>query len=267
MLIAYNNDIEYKNRWYHIQTEDNGIKDGHITTTVFHSGAILDAKTTSYKEAIAGITDTDAQNDIIKDMMKKQHQVMYAKLTEGSYEDIVNGTAKRTSAPQHQVIRKATTSAPQPPIGHSNPQVQPVPAASSIGNLASRSDFDNAAASSKVMNKPNILRASQQMPGVAKNIGMKSLTTNLTQKPSGMQPIVNTSAISQIGHQSQQNAQVSRQAVAAPVRVPHMNIPITRSRAVIKAMAIQPHKSFTGFRWPNDDLAIDVLVATLLDNV
>jgi hypothetical protein len=46
-----------------------------------------------------------------------------------------------------------------------------------------------------------------------------------------------------------------------------MSTPIARSRAVIKAMAIQQHKSFVGFQWPNDDLAIDVLVATLLDNV
>ena len=65
---------------YHIQTEDNGIKDGHITTTVFHSGRTLDSKTISYKEAIEGITDPEEQNKIIKSMMIEQHKKFYAKL-------------------------------------------------------------------------------------------------------------------------------------------------------------------------------------------
>ena len=59
MLIAYNNDIEFRSRWYHIQTEDNGIKDGHVTTTVFFSGQILDSKTTSYLDAINGAAAID----------------------------------------------------------------------------------------------------------------------------------------------------------------------------------------------------------------
>lgn len=264
MLIAYNNDIEYKNRWYHIQTEDNGIKDGHITTTVFHSGAILDAKTTSYKEALDGITDPDRQNEIIKDMMKKQHQAFYSKLYEGNYEDIVNGTAKRTSAP-HQVIRKTTASVPpQIPVTHSAPQIRPVPP-SQPNAPAARSDISSSAANAKVMNKPNILRASQQVPGVAKNIGMKSLT-NLTQKPSTVQQVNNTSAISQMGHQSAPHAHTTRSSVAIPARVPYMNVPVSRSRAVENAMYTSEQKAFSGFRWPNDDLAIDVLVVTLLDN-
>lgn len=264
MLIAYNNDVEYKNRWYHIQTEDNGIKDGHITTTVFHSGAILDAKTTSYKEAIAGITDPDKQNEIIKDMMKKQHQVFYTKLYEGNYEDIINGTAKRTSSP-HQVIRKPTNSvSPQVVAGNSNPQIRPVPATSQIGSTTSRSDVNNVAANAKVINKPNILRASQQVPGVAKNIGMKSLT-NLTQKPATVQSVSNASPISQIAHQSASHPQVSQPIANGSSRVAVMTTQIPRSQAVEKAISSASRKAFSGFVWPNDDLAIDVLVATLLD--
>ena len=83
MLIAYNNDIEFRSRWYHIQTEDNGIKDGHVTTTVFFSGQILDSKTTSYLDAINGITDVEEQNRIIKNVMTTQHKLFYAKLYEG----------------------------------------------------------------------------------------------------------------------------------------------------------------------------------------
>lgn len=58
MLNAFNNDIEYKNRMFHIQTEDNGIKNAHITTNVFYSGQSLDVKVTSYKDTIA-----NAKND------------------------------------------------------------------------------------------------------------------------------------------------------------------------------------------------------------
>lgn len=99
MLIAFNNDIEFRSRWYHIQTEDNGIKDGHITTTVFFSGQILESKSISYTDNIKDIAAVDDQNAIIKDLMVTQHRAFYQKLYEGSYEEQVNNIVNRTSRP------------------------------------------------------------------------------------------------------------------------------------------------------------------------
>ena len=78
MLNAYNNDIEYNKRWYHIQTEDNGLTNGHITTTVFHSGQTLDSKTISYLDFVKGISDENEINNIVKEKMTEQHKFKHA---------------------------------------------------------------------------------------------------------------------------------------------------------------------------------------------
>ncbi len=118
MLNAYNNDIEYKSKWYHIQTEDNGLKNGHITTTVFHSGQTLDCKSTSYQDAVSGLTDEAEINKVVKERMVEQHQFFYKKLFEGDYDAKVAAMYAKSSLPK---------SASVPPPGSTNgPSVGPV---------------------------------------------------------------------------------------------------------------------------------------------
>ena len=113
MLIAFNNDLEFRSRWYHIQTEDNGIKDGHITTTVFYSGQILDSKSASYLDAIASTPDPEQQNRIIKAAMSQQHKRFCTKLLEGTYENIVNNLSVNKSGHNFQPVPVATKSPSQ----------------------------------------------------------------------------------------------------------------------------------------------------------
>ena len=237
MLIAYNNDIEFRSRWYHIQTEDNGLKDGHITTTVFHSGQILDSKTTSYKDAIAGVTDTEEQNRIIKDMMVKQHQMFYTKLYEGSYEAQMQALGQKPNG--------GTASNAPKPITHAASAAHGE--ASALGNIK----------------KPDILRASQQAPGLSK-LGLKSLTNLGSKSLAGQVPVVHPSVNRAA---SASGLPASQPAVAeSPNRVAFLSKPLVVSKAVSAEKLRRRKRAWAGFAWPSDDRAIDVLVMSLLDS-
>jgi hypothetical protein len=250
MLIAYNNDIEFRSRWYHIQTEDNGIKDGHVTTTVFYSGQILDSKSTSYRDSLEGVVDQDSQNRIIKDLMVKQHQEFYTRLFDGRYEAAVSGVGS-----------------PRP----LTPSVVPsVAGASSLGNnrVASQSALPSSLRQADSVNsdpmrnglgsklsKPDILRASQQIPAVGMSSKLLSGIGNSggSVKPSNY-PLSKTSDLSSMDS-----------VVPAVSRTTGLTSPIERSDAVMASERQQRQKAYCGLRWTNDDLAIDMLVAKLLD--
>lgn len=246
MLIAYNNDIEFRSKWYHIQTEDNGLKDGHVTTTVFHSGQILDSKSVSYMDAIAGVEDPEAINQIVKDIMVKQHQSFYAKLFEGSYEALVQ---KRTHVPSQ--VSPASSQLP------SRPMVAP------SANFPNTNRMENGGLSSPTKNagKPDILRASQQVSGVQKGMGIKSLAS-LSMKP---QQSANApdSQYAQAYHGAVMATNLN---VPSIERHPNQDIPVEISKAVEDERFVRASRSWLGFRWPNDDLAIDVLMRTLIES-
>ena len=218
MLIAYNNDIEYKSRWYHIQTEDNGIKDGHITTTVFYSGQILDSKTTSYLEAIASITDEEQRNAAIKSLMQKQHQLYYSRLMEGTYDSQMEAlTQKHDSSVSPSKVSN---------LGHSL-----------TSSRVDTATFNNA-------KKPDILRASQQLAGISKNsvLGMGN-------KQAESQPRVRILS--------------SQNRLPTSTLAPNSEIP--RSKAVEAEIKLATPKAWRGVSWGKADLALDVLVASLLE--
>ncbi|MFA5623632.1 MAG: hypothetical protein WC966_01055 [Bradymonadales bacterium] len=202
MLIAFNNDIEFRSRWYHIQTEDNGVKDGHITTTVFFSGQILESKSISYLGNIKDVAAVDDQNAIIKELMVTQHRQFYQKLYEGSYEEQVNNIVNRNS--RSSLLSDSRLGS------KSMPSVPPLPTHSSTS-----------------------LRVNKPVQVVAK-------ANNSVGRPP-----------------SAPNAQ--SRASAAPLSAPVI------SAAVQKYRSQAAHLSYAGFRWSNEDLAIDVLAAEFLE--
>ena len=52
-LLGYNNNIRHKNRVFHIQTEDSGVRHPHVITHLFMDGGrILKSVKTSYAEHV-----------------------------------------------------------------------------------------------------------------------------------------------------------------------------------------------------------------------
>lgn len=87
-LLGYNNNVRHKGKVFHIQTEDSGVKYGHIITHLFMDGGrILKSVKTSYSEYIGG----DRMADIVREMMKQQHKAMFIALRDGKFDAAFDG--------------------------------------------------------------------------------------------------------------------------------------------------------------------------------
>jgi len=81
MLIGYNTNLSYKDKIYHVQTEDSGLKNPVIVTLLYSKGAILASKKTSYAHIL---DDPDFKEKVMR-LMKVQHKIMIKELLAGKY--------------------------------------------------------------------------------------------------------------------------------------------------------------------------------------
>src|SRR5580700_1183917 len=86
-LLGYNNNVRHKNRVFHIQTEDSGVKHPHIITHLFMDGGrILKSIKRSYAEHVGA----DKMQDTVKQMMKEQHKAMFIALRDGQFDGMLD---------------------------------------------------------------------------------------------------------------------------------------------------------------------------------
>jgi len=86
-LLGYNNNIPYKGRMYHVQTEDSGVKRPHIITHLFADGGrVVPSKKISYAEHLETATDLE---EMVRKMMKEQHKGMVISLRDGEFDHII----------------------------------------------------------------------------------------------------------------------------------------------------------------------------------
>lgn len=102
MLSGINTDIEHDGKIYHVQTEDGGQQNPVIVTHLFAGGAILSSRKVSY----ADVLQSGPNPDVIREMMKEQHQAMIKSLASEQR----SGVGRTTAAPQ-----TAASSPPTPP--------------------------------------------------------------------------------------------------------------------------------------------------------
>lgn len=103
MLIGYNNDIEHRGVTFHIQTEDRGAADNKIETQLFHGGAILDTKITSYEEIVEGL-EGEQRNQKIKSVMKASHRSLFKNVLAGKYDEQVGLEPQEKSTEELQKL-------------------------------------------------------------------------------------------------------------------------------------------------------------------
>lgn len=121
-LLGYNNNVRHKGRVFHIQTEDSGVKYGHIITHLFMDGGrILKSVKTSYAEYIGN----ERMGDIVREMMKQQHKAMFIALRDGKFDSIAEGAADAS-----QMTRALAAESPpsQPPPAPREMTPPPAPA-------------------------------------------------------------------------------------------------------------------------------------------
>ena len=90
-LLGYNNNVRHRQRVFHIQTEDSGVKHPHVITHIFMDGGrILKSLKSSYAEHVGapGLTDT------VRAIMREQHKGMFIALRDGQL-DICRGGGHR----------------------------------------------------------------------------------------------------------------------------------------------------------------------------
>lgn len=140
-LLGYNNNVRHKNRVFHIQTEDSGIKHPHIITHLFMDGGrILKSVKRSYAEFI-GATD---MAETVRQLMKDQHKAMFISLRDGQYDQLIDTAlsggapaaptkdAKRRSARPPAATAKTI---PAPPSDEAAPSTERENAARALSDL------------------------------------------------------------------------------------------------------------------------------------
>lgn len=82
MLTGYNTDFKHQGKIYHVQTEDGGANSPFITSLLYHQGAILASRKTSY----ADIIKADCLDEVVRELMMEQHKQMIRDLMQGKLE-------------------------------------------------------------------------------------------------------------------------------------------------------------------------------------
>jgi hypothetical protein len=96
-LLGYNNNIRHKNRVFHIQTEDSGVRHPHVITHLFMDGGrILKSVKTSYAEHVGA----EKMADTVRKMMKDQHKGMLIALRDGQFDVVIDGGTPAKAAPK-----------------------------------------------------------------------------------------------------------------------------------------------------------------------
>lgn len=89
MITGFNHNIKYKNRIFHIQTEDSGERNPHIITHLFVGGNIVATHKADYRHLLS-IPDSATLQNAVKNMMEEQHKQMLRHLIHGRYDNATN---------------------------------------------------------------------------------------------------------------------------------------------------------------------------------
>lgn len=114
MLTGYNTDFKFQGKVYHCQTEDGGVNSPFITSLMYHQGAILARRKTSYEDIIRA----DCLEDVVRELMMEQHKQMIRDLMQGKLVVNVNAQAAAAAAPEPAAPKAAAApaaKAPPPP--------------------------------------------------------------------------------------------------------------------------------------------------------
>ncbi len=93
MIPGYNHNVKYKDRVYHVQTEDSGVATPHVITHLFVGGNIVESRKTSYAEIVSSPT-MSAQ---LVEIMQAQHKGMLKDLIGGKLDQKIAERSKNAA--------------------------------------------------------------------------------------------------------------------------------------------------------------------------
>jgi hypothetical protein len=86
--VGFNNNLKYKGKHYHVQTEDSGISQPHVITHLFTDGGRI---IKSHKRSYADSVQRDDIVIYVRTLMKGQHMEMVQWLRDGRFDGIIDG--------------------------------------------------------------------------------------------------------------------------------------------------------------------------------
>jgi hypothetical protein len=98
MLVGYNTNVPYKGTIYHVQTEDNGMKNPVIVTLLYLKGTILASKKVNYGH----VTSSPDHKEKIRELMKEQHKNMIKELIAGKHAAAAEAAPEAEGGPPDQ---------------------------------------------------------------------------------------------------------------------------------------------------------------------
>jgi hypothetical protein len=110
MVPGFNTDIKHRGETYHAQTEDNGVGNPVVVTLLYHKGAILASRKTSYRDLL----DTPGLTEKLKELMKAQHKAVMRELLAGAYDRKISTSA--TPLPATAAVTSQTPGAAEAPF-------------------------------------------------------------------------------------------------------------------------------------------------------
>lgn len=129
--LGFNNNVKYKGRTYHAQTEDSGLDKPHVITHLFADGGRI---IKSHKRIYAEHVNRPDVVAYVRDLMKQQHMEMLLMLREGRFDPVIEGkaiggVATLTEPPNVEVKRVTNQKKSEQGTSNPPPAVAAVPAA------------------------------------------------------------------------------------------------------------------------------------------
>jgi hypothetical protein len=87
--VGFNNNLKYKGKDYHAQTEDSGLSKPHVITHLFSDGGRI---IKSHKRSYADAVEREDVVAHVRALMKGQHMEMMQALREGRFDGILDGS-------------------------------------------------------------------------------------------------------------------------------------------------------------------------------
>lgn len=85
MILGVNQDVRYKGKTYHIQTEDSGPEPPVIHTHIFVGGSIVNSRRLDYSDVI----DSEDMEAEVRALMRKQHKAVHDALLAGELDEVL----------------------------------------------------------------------------------------------------------------------------------------------------------------------------------
>jgi hypothetical protein len=83
-LVGYNNNVRYRGRVFHIQTEDSGLDKPRIMTHLFADGGhIIQSMRTDYGDYL----ERQDRTSLVTNLMQQQHRAMFVTLRTGKLDE------------------------------------------------------------------------------------------------------------------------------------------------------------------------------------